>query len=294
MIYLLAVILLNTYLSVLFKLFPRFGVDTLQAIVVNYWVCVVTGSIELGSFPVSDASVYHSWFPWSVLMGLCFISIFNLIGYCTRHHGITATTVANKLSLVIPALFPIFFYNETEGWLVKSIGIAVALPAVYLATKENGDGAGDHRSSFTWLVLLFLGSGFLDTLVNYVQDAHLETPAEQAAYTIHVFLTAAVAGLILILVLALRKKIELHPRNLLAGLLLGVPNYFSIYLLIRMLNSRFLQSSAAIPVSNTGVVVVSSLAAILLFREKAGWQRWLGLVMAVAAIFLIAFNDLFR
>lgn len=294
MIYLLAVILLNTYLSVLFKLFPRFRVDTLQAIVVNYWVCVITGSIALGYFPVSAASLSRPWFPWALLMGICFISIFNLIGYCTRHHGITATTIANKLSLVIPALFSMFFYHETQGWPVKCIGIALALPAVYLATQANGEDSGDRHASFAWLVLLFFGSGFLDTLVNYVQDAHLQTPAEQAVYTIHVFMTAAVAGLILVTVLAMRGKIKLHPRNLLAGVLLGVPNYFSIYLLIRLLNSRFLQSSAAIPVSNTGVVVASSLAAILLFRERAGPRRWLGLVLAVAAIFLMAFNDLFR
>lgn len=295
MIYLLAVILLNTYLSVLFKLFPRFRVDTLQAIVVNYWTCVVTGSLFLGDFPVSAASVGRAWFPWALFMGLCFISIFNLIAYCTRHHGITATTIANKLSLVIPALFSIFYYGETQGWPLKSIGIALALPAVYLATQRNGEGEPhDARSSFLWLVLLFLGSGMLDTLVNYVQATHLPTPTDQATYTIHVFLTAALAGTVIVLVLALDKKIQLHPRNLLAGILLGVPNYFSIYLLIRLLNSRFLQSSAAIPVSNIGVVVSSSLAAILLFREKAGPKRWLGLVLAVLAIFLIAYNDLFH
>lgn len=290
MLYLLAVILLNTLLYTLFKVFPKYKVDTLQAIVANYWVCVATGSIYLGRFPIGEGSMAHPWLPWALLMGAAFISIFNLVGFVTRIDGITTATIANKLSLVIPVLFSFFLYNEQAGF-IKILGIILAFPAVYLTTRVKGE-EGKNQSLF-WPALLFLGSGLLDTLVKFVEQRYLDTPESQAVFTIHVFATAGLIGTVLVIVLAIMNKIKLHPRNILAGILLGVPNYFSIYFLIRLLNSDYMESSAAIPVSNIGVVVASSLAAIAIFKEKANRPRIIGLLLAIAAILLISLADIY-
>ena len=84
---------------------------------------------------------------------------------------------------------------------------------------------------------------------------------------------------------------QLHWRNIVAGICVGVPNYFSIYFLIRSLNSNVLQSSAAIPVINIGILVSSAITAIVVFREKANSQRIMGLILSVIAILLIAWGD---
>lgn len=290
MFYLLAVILLNTVLYSFFKVFPRFKVDTFQAIVANYWVCVATGSIFLGRFPIGASSLSQPWSPWVLLMGAAFISIFFLVGYCTKTDGITTATIANKLSLVIPVLFSILLYSELAGPM-KILGIALAFPAVYLTTRIKGE-EGKVRSLFI-PGLLFLGSGLLDTLVKYVEQRFLDTPELQAVYTIHIFAVAGIFGTILLIILALLKKAQLHPRNIVAGIVLGIPNFFSIYYLIRLLNSDFMESSAAIPVSNIGVVVASSLVAIGVFKEKANRQRTIGLILAIAAILLISLADIY-
>jgi drug/metabolite transporter (DMT)-like permease len=290
MFYLFAVIILNAVIYAFFKLFPRYKVVTLQAIVTNYWVCVATGSIFLGYSPLNTGSLSQAWFPWAILMGIAFISIFNLVGYCTRRDGITTATIANKLSLVIPVLFSIFLYSEQAGFL-KVLGIILAFPAVYFTTRVKTEEG--RRQSLFWPILLFLGSGLLDTLVKYVEQSFLDTPAVQASYTIHVFAIAGIIGTVYVLILTLAGKIRLHYRNIIAGIVLGIPNYFSIYYLIRLLNSDFMQSSAAIPVSNVGVVVVSTLVAMLFFRETANRQRIAGLLLAIAAILLISFADLY-
>jgi drug/metabolite transporter (DMT)-like permease len=84
----------------------------------------------------------------------------------------------------------------------------------------------------------------------------------------------------------------LQRKAILAGILLGVPNYFSIHYLILLLKQHgFLQSSAAIPVVNIGVMLTSTLAAILLLREKLGRTRVLGLLLSIIALLLIALSD---
>jgi multidrug transporter EmrE-like cation transporter len=142
-----------------------------------------------------------------------------------------------------------------------------------------------------WPATLFVFSGLLDTLMKYVQFSFLDTAEVQAVYTIHCFSVAAIIGVSLVTILLLTKKAAFQWRNVIAGICLGVPNYFSIYFLIRTLNSNVMQSSAAIPVVNIGILVASSLMAILFFREKANTLRIIGLTLSIIAILLIAFGD---
>ncbi|RYD57065.1 MAG: DMT family transporter [Sphingobacteriales bacterium] len=289
MLYLILTIALNVVLFVLFKLFSKYSIDSLQAIVFNYLTCVVTGSMLLGKFPVSAASPSQPWFWWAVAMGAMFISLFNLIGRRTREDGITTTTIANKLSLVIPVIFSVWLYHE-EMNAMKIAGILLALPAVYFTAHVKGEDA--KPKSILWPALLFVGSGLLDTLVKYVEQSYLATNEAQTAYTVHVFLSAFIIGFILLVVLKLMGRPEFAFRNIVAGVILGVPNYFSIYFFIKFLHSGFLDSSAAIPVNNIGIVLLSTVVAILFFKEKETPQRIFGLVLSIIAILLIAFADI--
>ncbi|MCD6062517.1 MAG: hypothetical protein K0R82_428 [Flavipsychrobacter sp.] len=289
MVYLLASIFLNTILFVLFKSYARFGINNLQAIVANYWTCVATGCLMLGEFPVSATSIGESWMPWSALMGTMFFSVFNLLAFCTVKEGITTTTVANKLSLVIPVVFALFLYDEHLGF-VKLAGILIAFPAVYFTTKVEDE--GKKSQDLLWPALIFIGSGLLDTMVKFVQHRHIKSDGELVSFTIHTFVVAGTVGLLTVIVQLLRGKIRLQWKNLLAGIVLGVPNYFSIYCLMHFLKSDIMQSSAAIPVNNIGIVLLSAVIAIIFFSEKVTRLRLAGLILSILAILLIALGDM--
>jgi drug/metabolite transporter (DMT)-like permease len=288
MFFLFITILQNIIIASVFKLFTKYNVNILQAVVVNYCVCVLTGIVFIGHSPFSSAGLHAEWLPWSVIMGSSFIPLFVLIAYCTKVDGITTTTIANKLSLAIPVLFSVFLYNEQLSAL-KVAGILLAFPAVYYTTRIKE--ANDKPQGLFLPALLFLCSGLLDTFINYLQRRFLNNADVQAAYTIHVFATAAFIGIVTITILALLKRTQLHWRNVVAGICLGIPNFFSIYFFIRFLNSGFMHSSAAIPVLNIGILMASTLTAILFFKEKLSSLRILGLVLSVMAILFIAYGD---
>ena len=289
MLYLVLAILLNTAIFSLFKLFPKYRVDNLQALVANYITCVITGSVLLGQFPIGAQSLSQPWLPWAALMGTLFISLFSLIAWRIGEDGLTTTTVANKLSLVVPVIFSVWLYNETMS-AGEIAGVLIAFPAVYLTTRVKET---VKPKSILFPALLFVGSGLLDTLVKYVEHSHLSDTRTQNEYTIHAFAMASTLGILWIITQRLRNKIELHWRNIIAGIILGVPNYFSIYFLIRLLNSDFLQSSAAIPVNNIGIVLLSALVAFFFFKENISVQRAIGLILSIASILLIALSDLY-
>ena len=109
------------------------------------------------------------WLPWAGLMGFSFIFLFNIIAFTAQKLGVAIASVANKLSMVIPFLFSIYLYNE-KATPLKIAGIVIALLAVVLTTwpkSGRADGNRSVRQSWMYIIplVLFLGSGLLDTMV---------------------------------------------------------------------------------------------------------------------------------
>ncbi len=300
MLYLILSILLNAYLGVVFTYFKKYHIDSFQAIVINYWVCVMTGSVVLGQFPISNALIEEPWFGWALLMGSLFVTIFTLIAISTHHVGVTITQTANKLSLAIPVLASYYLYNEPIS-LLKWAGIGLALVSVILVSAPaSGSPLIDDKCSnnrkpiWIWIlpIILFVGSGIIDSLTAYVKTYFLHTTSDSNTYLICGFATAASWGSIRMLYLLLTQKISFSIRNVWAGLILGIPNYFSIYFLIKALQNPNMNTTATIPINNIGILLVVSIVGIMLFKEKLSVRNYLGLALSVLAILLIFVGDI--
>jgi drug/metabolite transporter (DMT)-like permease len=297
LLFLIASIILTAWLTISFKIIARLGINNLQAIVYNYMVCVITGSIVNGSFPVNASLVQQTWLPWALVMGCGFISLFNLAAFTVQKIGVAVATVAYKLSLVIPFVFSIYLYHE-KATALKIAGVALALLAVWFTTRPSGKVLtgveGKKGKKVSWLLwamplLLFVGSGLLDTMIKYVEQAFLN-PDNQDAYLITAFCVAASVGMIILLYLFITGRQQFSGRAVLAGIGIGVPNYFSIWCLLGALKGYAGNSSAIIPINNMGIVLFTAVVAWLIFKEKLSATNWLGIVLSLAAIALIAYG----
>jgi len=294
MIYLLGSILLSSYLTLSFKVLQRLNINTLQAIVFNYIACVCTGAVVNGSFPVNKENISAPWFVWALLMGLMFISIFNVIGFTTQKLGVAVASVANKLSMVIPFVFSIYLYNE-NATILKIAGIVIALAAVVLTcypSQKEGVETKKHTQLLLLLpVVLFISSGLLDTLIVYVKNNFFNDPtANFNNFLITAFSIAGTIGLVILAIQVATGKQNFLGKAVVAGIIIGVPNYFSIWCLGKVITAYHGNSSAIIPVNNMGIVLFSAVVAWAIFKEKLSMINWLGIILAVAAIALIAYG----
>ncbi|HYC28723.1 MAG TPA: hypothetical protein VEB42_07900 [Chitinophagaceae bacterium] len=290
MIYLIGSIVLTSWLTLAFKVVQRWRADTFQAIVFNYIFCVVTGNVVHGRVLDYGHIVHIPWFGWACLMGTVFITLFNLIAATTQRIGVAVASVANKLSLVIPFIFSVVLYNE-DLTILKIAGIVVALVAVVLTCYPKRKEPGHVRE--TWLyflpVIVFIASGLLDTMIKYVEQGYLNE-SNQDEYLITAFSTAAALGTITLIVKLVSGSTRLTYKGVLAGIMIGVPNYFSIWCLLQVLKLYAGNSSAIIPINNMGIVLFSAVMAWLLFRERLLAINWLGILLAMGSIALIAYG----
>jgi len=263
------------------------NVDTFQTIVINYAICVLFGLFFLKE-PITIKLIYKTWLSYSLILGLLFISTFNLIGYAVKKVGVSATVTANKLSLIIPVLIAFLFYGDSINSL-KLIGIFVALFAVYFVSKRSNH----HEKLSKWLLIaiiifVFIGSGIVDALIKHV-ELNFMKPEEYNLFLICSFATAAFIGIILIIIRHLYFKVRFKTKNIFTGLALGIPNYAALYYLIKTLNLPGFESSVIFPINNIAIVLGSTLGGYFLFKEHLSRINWLGVLLAIISILLIAF-----
>jgi drug/metabolite transporter (DMT)-like permease len=233
------------------------------------------------------AVISRPWFPIAFCMGIFFIFIFLLMAESSQVNGISMTSVANKMSLIIPVIAGIFLYNESITWLIVT-GIILALVSVILTSVKDKSMALSKNGTFI-LILIFFGSGLIDIMMKYMQHHYL-TENEGAAFVMVIFMAAAIFGLLWMLLTQRDRFRNFNKASIVGGIALGIPNFGSIYFLILALEKSGLQSSVLYPINNMGIVAISALFGIFIFKEKISLINFFGILLAIAAIALIAFG----
>jgi len=293
MIYLLLTILMNIGLFLSFRSFTKFGINTLNAIVINYLVCVITGVLLYGRTIQANIQILSEpWISFPVILGVFFMATFYLMALTTQKYNVAVATITSKMSMLIPVLFGlyVFHFDNARFTMLNFLGLAFAVLSIVLCSrrrKDNKTRIWDGKYLLFLPAVVFIATGCIDTSINYI-NAYLITPSQKPLIPVIVFLTAFLAGIILLL--AKREKIRI--KDVIGGIYLGIPNFFSLYFL--MFSLTWLNNNGAVlyPILNVGIIVSSTLASLLIFKEKLIKPNIIGLILSLVAIFLISYQDI--
>ncbi|MEO1053842.1 MAG: hypothetical protein AAFX87_24605 [Bacteroidota bacterium] len=293
MINLLLSILTNVAIFAAFRTYAVFKIDTFRAIVINYVVCVLTGLAFIGdTSKLASISLNDKWLPYAIVLGAIFIGTFYLMALTTQKFSITVSSIASKMSLIIPVLFSLLVLKlQTKAYdYVNYIGLVLGFIAILLSSYRKSRDRSERvlkPIDFILPIVIFLFGGVIDTVINYVNVKHLMDD-DQAIFPVVLFASAAVWGIIALFF----RKGRLDMKSLLGGVLLGMVNYFSVYFVLKALSSFGNDGAMVFPILNIGIILVSSLLSILLFKEKLLKVNWLGLILALIAIIFISYQDI--
>ncbi|MGB2685573.1 MAG: DMT family transporter [Olleya sp.] len=286
--YLLLSICASTLIFVIFKVVGKRNINTLQTIVFNYFTAFTYGILSYDSSIIVSDIVQSKWFFGAIGLGFLFIAIFNVMALTAQRNGLSVASVASKMSVVIPIIFGLFFYNESLGWQ-KALGIILALIAVYLASYKTKT---DQRFSIKtlWLpIVLFLGSGTIDTSIKYIETTYLADNGIPI-FSATIFFIAGVIGIGLLSAKAIQKQFTFDPKSIVSGIILGVVNYYSIYMLLKALNAENFESSTIFTVNNVAIVMLTTLIGLLMFKERLLTKNWIGIGIAILSIILVTLS----
>jgi len=259
-------------------------VNKFQAIIVNYVVCFIIG-FSLSTHQDIMSYVHEQWFIYCILLGFLFIAIFFSMALTTEKLGISVTAVSGKMSVVIPILFAYFFAKE-DITLLFVIGLILSILSIYFITIKKE--LHIDKRYLILPVIVFLGGGMIDTSLKVLQQAYSQDiPLSTISYSI--FLGAFIAGTSIYLVKEKSNFSSWEWKSVKAGVALGVPNYFSIFFLLSAIEGFSVKSAFVFGVNNVGVVLVSTLLSVLIFKEKLEPKNQWGLLLAVLSIAIISY-----
>ena len=201
------------------------------------------------------------------------------------------TSVIISFSTLISALSGAMFFNESLSW-AHILGIALMLASFVLAAKSDGD---EKKANSKWLFLCliaFAATGAIGIMQKVHQSS--EYRSELNAFLIIAFISSAIFCSIFASLLK-RRECRLadakekenkskKPFWLLLGIMLvsgacgAVNNKFNLYL------SGVMDSAVFFPIVNGGGLVLTTFAAVLLFREKLSKKQWVGVVFGIASV----------
>ena len=277
MISLTLTILFTVSLFIFFKEFDKRNINTHQAITFNYFTAAVLATLLYNNPLFLTDIINVSWVYHTIALGMFFVVMFNVMAKTTQKLGISVASIASKMSLVIPVIAALFFQRNLELSMYNYFGIFLALIAIFLTFKKKQE----TKKSLKIAIILFFGAGILDSFLDYIREKYLESINDFNIFIILVFTIAFLTGFVLIIF----KRNKITVRNIIAGIVLGIPNYFSIYFVLLSLDS--LGGAIVFPVLNIGVVLISTIFSYLIYKENLNKENWLGIILACTSIFLV-------
>jgi len=127
------VFLSSSAIYIAFKLFGKYKITTLNALIVNYFTAFILGLCLQNQLSLNNLLEIpqKDWFYGSMALGVMFILVFYLMVITTQKGGMSVVSVASKMSVAIPVLFVIAYYDEPLGltqdyWYFDGIGICLS------------------------------------------------------------------------------------------------------------------------------------------------------------------------
>lgn len=287
MIYLGLSILSSSMIYILFKFFEKYKVALMPAIVFNYFVASSFGLLQMEDHQ-RLLTIPNDWWIIAATISFLFITLFYLMAKTAQEMGVSVSSNASKMSMIIPLIILTLAYPSEKMSILQIIGILIALVGIYFTSLKGSD--GKSGKALFWPFLLFIGTGSLDFLLAYANQHLLHTSADDNLFTSLTFGLAFIWGFIFILFLIIRKKSRPSLRTFIGGGILGIINYGSIFFLLRTYAGDIAQKTVILPVNNMGVIIFSTLFSIILFKEKLSSKNWIGLGISLISIYLI-FNS---
>lgn len=285
MINLIFAIFCSLLVSINFKLFKRYDTNAYQAIVFNY----PTAAIFCYLFLSPPITVLPSNTEWGLFLAVAvlLISIFYFIGKSIASAGMVLTSIAQRISLIIPVLAAFLLFSEVIT-SVKIIGLLIGFAAIY-ASKPSGK--VDFKNLSNWYpIIVFLGTGVLDILFNYL------TKLPQISFTValvFVFSIASAIGFLSLIYQKITGTLRFQTKAIFAGIVLGLFNFGSIYFYIKALQIESNQPSVVFSSLDIGAISLSSIVGIILFKEKLSKLNLVGLILALVAIVILNLPNAF-
>jgi len=273
MFYLLLAICSSACVSIFMRLSEGKIHNNIAMLVMNYLMCTLLSAIYAGTAFSGEGLLRTA--AMGVFNGALYLISFVLLQVNVRRNGVVLSSTFMKLGLLVTMAVSVCFYQEIPGKL-QLLGFVIAVAAIILINyRKEGTSAGFKAG----LLLLLLCGGMADAMSKIFEESGV--PGMEDTFLFFTFL----AALILCIGLMRYRKQRPGKWEVLFGLLIGIPNFFSSKFLLRALED--VAAVIAYPVYSVAGILLVTAAGVAVFREKLEKRQWIALGLILLALVLL-------
>ncbi len=277
MIYLLLAIASSAMVSICMRLSEKHVKNEMGMFMANYAVCIALsyGFMNHALSVSAERSVLIMWL-LGVISGILYLVSFVAMKINMKYNGIVLASTFMKLGILIPTVMAVLVFREVPK-VTQLAGIGFAIAAIVIINFEKGTAGESLKKS--WLIGLLILSGFTDAMANIYEQ--IGSSALKDDYLLVTFIFAFIFAVIF----TVRDKVKVSIKDLLFGMLIGIPNYFSARFLLLALGS--VKAVLVYPMYSVATIIVVTLAGLTFFGEKLSRKKMFALSLIGVALCLM-------
>ncbi|OGU60734.1 MAG: hypothetical protein A2V66_08795 [Ignavibacteria bacterium RBG_13_36_8] len=245
----------------------------------NYLICSLISLFLL--FTDNQAAVSIETLLFGAALAVTFVAGFFAFTKSVNVAGTALAVVGTRLSVVIPIIFSIIIFNEMPN-CYHAIGFLFTLiTIIYFSFSLSKISAGRLRLiDFIYLFGVLIAIGINDFCMKVFNQWR---PTSEKPFFLFSLFSFCFLYTVLIILLT---KTRFEKPTFKRGLILGVPNMFSSFFLL----SALIQLPAIIvyPITNIGIILLSTMGAAIIWKEKLNKYGRLALIAGSIAIVLLS------
>ncbi|MBE6679932.1 MAG: hypothetical protein E7598_05340 [Ruminococcaceae bacterium] len=276
MFFLILAIISSALVSIVMRLSTGKVKNNIGMLAANYIICFAIAFLYIeGLNPLPASDTIGQTVALGMFNGFLYLASFVVFQYNVKKNGVVLSAVFMKLGLLVPLVLSIVFFAEVPTW-IQILGFAVSVAAIIminLKPTERGKNGGFY------LVLLLLLGGGADAMSKVFEEVGaLEESSQFLFYTF-------AAALVFCAFLLLAKKQTIGKNEIIYGVMIGIPNFFSAKFLLHALSD--IPAVVAYPTFSVATILVVSLAGVAAFKEKLSKLQWIAVgAIMIALVFL--------
>lgn len=278
MIYLILAILCSAGVSIFMRASEKYCQGHYGILLMNYVVCVLAGLILTGrGLTQTDGKGMTVTIVFGVVTGLLYCGSFILLQWNVRKNGVILSSTFMKLGVIVPAVLAVVWFGERPGWN-QGLGFILAITAILMIHLEKGK-IRTEKAYTIGLLLLLLGGGLGDSMAKFY-DVY-GNPGLGSFFLMLSFLVSGIISGILVF----RGGEKITKYEVLFGVLIGIPNYFSARFLLWALAD--IPAVITYPTYSIAAMALIGAAGVLMFREKLTKRQWGAYLLVILAVGLL-------
>ncbi len=276
MISLLLTILCSTSIAIILKINSNKDGDAILLLAGNYLTASVLGLIIF--LAESNASSPINLIPFAILVAVFFVGSFFVYSKSVSLSGAALSTLSSRLSMFVPILLSILFYNEFLAHL-QLLGIILTIITItlfYFSVRNSKN----SNNNFVYLTLVLFGIGFGDFFMKVFQENWSNNDKPWFLFWLFFF------SFIISFIAVKKNKVVFNKKTFYLGLFLGIPNIFSSFFLIEALKTY--KAVLVYPIVNLSIIILTATTVRFFWDEKWNLLAKLAFLVGLISILLLS------